>query len=425
VRFPIDFYEWPVIKKIRTYAAGDTYVVLYQKMMLYAAQVDGCIRFHGYDDTFAKELALILSENPRDLEMTIGYMETHGLIELIGENVFLLPHVPPMIMQEGESTERVRLHRERQKQLPETKKALTSAERVRLHRERKKEEKQVPESPKNRGSKANVTSPLQERYINVTSVTDVTLECNENVTEKSSNNAVEYDVLDGFVTCNATNECNGDVTEKRYTCNEIPVTCAVTGVTSPLQERYKNVTNVTEKTASNPLFTDVLECNVTCNENETFMKPKCNVDIDIDKEEKERGEYAHVREEFSQHTLGSPSSHQADNEEIEEFIKFRLLGSSINNPIAFEESLRRDLSEPSSREQKRFEEWCKLNDEWSLEINELFEVFKSFGQKDRKMCRSLAEDFTQTYNQEVTPMMFELAFTEANKALNGRKEAVC
>jgi hypothetical protein len=96
--------------------------------MLYTAQVDGCIRYHGYDDTFAKELALILSENPRDLEMTLGYMETHGLIELIGENIFLLPHVPPMIMQEGESNERVRLYRERQKQLPETKKTLTQGD---------------------------------------------------------------------------------------------------------------------------------------------------------------------------------------------------------------------------------------------------------------------------------------------------------
>lgn len=407
VRFPIDFYEWPVIKKIRTYAAGDTYVVLYQRIMLYAAQVDGCIRYHGYDETFAKEVALILSENARDIEMALGYMETHGLIEVIGENVYLLPHVPPMIEQEGESTARVRAYRDRQKNLPSPKKALTSAERVRAHRARKK----IEEAPQNCETNPNMSSKndtLHERYINVTDVTNVTEKCNGDVTGKTSLNPLFYDVSEDIVTCNDQGRCNGDVTEERYKCNEISVTCNVTDVTNVTEDRYINVTNVTGKIAQNALFYDVLGTDVTCNENETLMQRKCNaIDIDKDRDINTGGIRARARDNIPE-------------DQLDRYLSFRLSADNIQHPMALERMILKGIVERGD-EYVRFLEWQELMQSRPIHFVNLITEFAAFGQKDRRICREIVEDKSYLAYcgiDEVSPVLFELAFFESSRVID-------
>ena len=113
----INFFQDPKIKKLRRIAGGDTYTIIYQKMMLLSVPTDGIIIFERIEDTFVDELALILDEDEANISVTINYMVAKGLLEEIEANKFLLPTVPYHIGSEGTSAERVREHRKRKKEV--------------------------------------------------------------------------------------------------------------------------------------------------------------------------------------------------------------------------------------------------------------------------------------------------------------------
>lgn len=46
------------IKRLRRIAGGDTFTVIYQEMLLLAMNNSGLLSFDGFDETFAKEIAL-------------------------------------------------------------------------------------------------------------------------------------------------------------------------------------------------------------------------------------------------------------------------------------------------------------------------------------------------------------------------------
>ena len=58
-----DFYEQKEIKKMRTMPAGDTLVIIYQRMQLLSLKNNGVIAYEGIEEDLAAELALQLSEN--------------------------------------------------------------------------------------------------------------------------------------------------------------------------------------------------------------------------------------------------------------------------------------------------------------------------------------------------------------------------
>lgn len=110
-----DFFEQKEIKLLRRIAGGDTYTIIYLKMMLKSLKNDGKLFYEFYGDNFAEEIALDIDESPEDVAMTISYLESKGLIELIEQDEYFLNKVPEMIGSEAYSTERSRRHRERKK----------------------------------------------------------------------------------------------------------------------------------------------------------------------------------------------------------------------------------------------------------------------------------------------------------------------
>ena len=52
-----DFFSHKEIKKLRKIAGGDTYTVIYLKMLLVSLKNDGCLFYDGVEETFAEELA--------------------------------------------------------------------------------------------------------------------------------------------------------------------------------------------------------------------------------------------------------------------------------------------------------------------------------------------------------------------------------
>ena len=110
-----DYFNSPKIKKLRKIAGGDTYTIIYLKMQLLSVSNKGIIIFEGIEKTLEEELALKLDEQLVDVQLTLTYLKSQGLLEQ-NENEFLLPEASNNIGSESDSAERVRLFRERKRQ---------------------------------------------------------------------------------------------------------------------------------------------------------------------------------------------------------------------------------------------------------------------------------------------------------------------
>ena len=110
-----DFFADPKLKKLRRIAGGDTYTVIYLKIMLLSIKNGGLIEFQGIEKTITDELALILDEDEINVNATLIYLEKMGMIEDISGD-FLLKNVPDLIGSESDSAERMRRLREKEKE---------------------------------------------------------------------------------------------------------------------------------------------------------------------------------------------------------------------------------------------------------------------------------------------------------------------
>jgi predicted phage replisome organizer len=113
-----DFFSSKRIKKIRSIAGGDTYTIIYFKMLLKALKTDGFLYFDGVMNDFAEELALDIDEKPDDVKVTLQLLKSVGLIEQSDDaDVYKLTYMDMMTGSETAGAQRVRDFRERQKLL--------------------------------------------------------------------------------------------------------------------------------------------------------------------------------------------------------------------------------------------------------------------------------------------------------------------
>lgn len=112
-----DFFADPKVKKLRRIAGGDTYTVIYLKMMLLSIKSGGVIEFHGIEKTLHEELSLILDEDEVNVNATLIYLEKMNMIESYLEQSYLLKNIPELIGSESDSKERVQRFRDKQKQI--------------------------------------------------------------------------------------------------------------------------------------------------------------------------------------------------------------------------------------------------------------------------------------------------------------------
>ena len=64
------FFEDKAIKKLRKIAGGDTYTIIYLKMLLTAIKQGNKMYFEGIEDDFMEELALELDEDTDNVKVT-------------------------------------------------------------------------------------------------------------------------------------------------------------------------------------------------------------------------------------------------------------------------------------------------------------------------------------------------------------------
>lgn len=117
LKLPEDFFRQKPIKKLRKIAGGDTYTIIYLKMLLIAMKEDGKLYFEGVEDDFYEELSLELDEDSENVKVTVLFLIRQGLMELIDETEYRLTECEKMVGSEGASAERMRRMREKQASL--------------------------------------------------------------------------------------------------------------------------------------------------------------------------------------------------------------------------------------------------------------------------------------------------------------------
>lgn len=115
LKLPADFFRDLRMNKLRRIAGGDTYTIIYQKLMLLSIENGGLLLYQGIENSFVEELAFQIYEEEENISVTLNFMKSQGLIEELSEGEFLLPKVPHMIGSEVDSAERVRNYRKRKK----------------------------------------------------------------------------------------------------------------------------------------------------------------------------------------------------------------------------------------------------------------------------------------------------------------------
>ena len=112
-----DFFQRKEIKRLRKIAGGDTYTIIYLKMLLRSIMSEGKLYFDGLEENFCSELALDLDESEENVQITVTYLLNSGLLEMRSEDEYYLPDTKDSTGCETAGAARVRKHRERQKAL--------------------------------------------------------------------------------------------------------------------------------------------------------------------------------------------------------------------------------------------------------------------------------------------------------------------
>lgn len=122
IKLQMDFFKSPVVKLLRKMSGGATYTVIYLKMILLSLDNGGYIYFTGIGKSFGEEIALILDEEPVDVEFLLTFLRGKRLVEYSNEQddmafKFADDVVAGLIGKESGSAKRVRAYRKRAKQL--------------------------------------------------------------------------------------------------------------------------------------------------------------------------------------------------------------------------------------------------------------------------------------------------------------------
>lgn len=113
LKLPEDFFRQKPVKKLRKIAGGDTYTIIYLKMLLVSLKNDGKLFFDGVEENFCEELALELDEQEENVRVTVQFLMSQGLLKLMDETEYELTECSKMVGSESASAERMRRLRDK------------------------------------------------------------------------------------------------------------------------------------------------------------------------------------------------------------------------------------------------------------------------------------------------------------------------
>ena len=103
-----DFFRQKEIKKLRKIAGGDTYTVIYLKMLLRSMEDGGKLYYEGYESDFASELALDIDEDVENVKMTVAFLIANGILHENTVSEYEITTAREMVGSEGGSARRMR-----------------------------------------------------------------------------------------------------------------------------------------------------------------------------------------------------------------------------------------------------------------------------------------------------------------------------
>ncbi|UBH14119.1 phage replisome organizer N-terminal domain-containing protein [Macrococcus armenti] len=160
-----DFFNQKEIKLLRKIAGGDTYTIIYLKLLLLSLKNDGKIYFDGLTDEFSEEIALEIDESVENVQVTMQFLQQKGLIAFDTEHQdeFELTNIASMI---GSETDKAAM--------------------MRRKRAREKEQKQL------KGN--NVTAELPDRYTEIEKEIEIDLE--KEKTKRKTSRPSSFDIFE-------------------------------------------------------------------------------------------------------------------------------------------------------------------------------------------------------------------------------------
>lgn len=112
-----DFFQKKEIKRLRRVAGGDTYAIIYLKMLLRSIADGGKLYFDGYEETFVSELALDIDEDEQNVQITVNYLLKNGLLLECEADEYYLPEASNNTGSETAAASRMRKLRNKSKEL--------------------------------------------------------------------------------------------------------------------------------------------------------------------------------------------------------------------------------------------------------------------------------------------------------------------
>lgn len=202
-----NFFGEKEIKKLRRMAGGDTYTIIYLKMLLLSLRADGRIYFDGVEDSFADELALQLDEETGNVRMTIMYLIKVGLLQEVSETESFLTQIPECVGSETANAERQRKHRLRLAEKAEECDKVTAVGDIvtllsqpvtKCHTEIEKERERDEEIEKERDSGADAPKRKTKTGFKIPLVDEVSAYCAERHNSIDPDKFVDYYTAQGW-----------------------------------------------------------------------------------------------------------------------------------------------------------------------------------------------------------------------------------
>lgn len=190
-----DFFQRKEIKRLRKIAGGDTYTIIYLKMLLRSIMSDGKLYFDGLEDDFASELALDLDEKEENVQITIQYLLKSGLLEMCSDEEYYLPDTKDSTGCETAVASRVRKHRERKKAL-QCNTDVTQVKHL-CNGEIEKELEKEKELDKEIDNKCASTKQKRKRFVKPT-ISDIEQYCSEKNISINAQQFIDYYESNGW-----------------------------------------------------------------------------------------------------------------------------------------------------------------------------------------------------------------------------------
>jgi phage replisome organizer, putative, N-terminal region len=169
LKLPEDFFNQIEIKLLRKIAGGDTYTIIYQKMLLLSLKNGGLLYFEGFADKFAEEIALTIDEKIENVEVTLNFLKSKNLIVELDKMTYEMQKAKIMIGSETASAERKRRQREREREISQLENGTDSQNDGTMsqtsHVEKKREDKRREDIEKIR--KEQDTESLFDNYFQI------------------------------------------------------------------------------------------------------------------------------------------------------------------------------------------------------------------------------------------------------------------